>query len=56
MNAAVPANQPAARHQIDQQLGAQLSPVLLAMPQSKWHGSCCDCPETAETFDSDEAG
>jgi hypothetical protein len=54
-NAAAPANQPAIRRQIDHQLGAQPSPVLLAMAQSKWHGSCCDCPGTGETFDGDEA-
>jgi hypothetical protein len=24
------------------------------MPQSKWHGDCCDCPGTGEIFDGDE--
>jgi hypothetical protein len=25
------------------------------MLQSKWHGGCCGCPGTGETFDGDEA-
>src|SRR5947207_14144646 len=53
-DAAIPANRPAARRRIDHQLGAQPPPVLLAMPQSKWHGDCCDCPGTTEKFGGDE--